>query len=527
MNLITQAIENIYKYGNSILYFGKYNSRVIFETGDNNKLKIRIENEYNDEDLCQESELTPEEGLSYIVYLVYYSIFESKRKKDMVYISYDPDYKESCNGNSLNAINELYQQLLPMLSTDSRYIELLAKECNDTHMIYDCMVNSAKYVDSNGYNMVNVKDIMKSIIEKFLVFNDSLQKAIMLWENIGESNSKEEFYVALNEWQEFINKLYIQGLDDSTKIDLNSLNISYEFLTNKNYLANPAIGCDKEIEKLEIALLTPSKQAILVGPPGVGKTAVVEGLAYLISRNQVPKALQNKKILKVNTSSIVKGCNLVGMFEDKVEKLMQYLMENPDTILFIDEMHTAIGAGLGSIGNLDLANIMKPYIDRGQIKIIGATTDEEYEEYIKSDNAFNRRFQKIKVSEPEEKVLCEIINGTIDKLKKITNIDWNFEDEISEIIIKHIATSTQSINRVYNDKRYNPDLSLTILETAFAIAMLTNQQCVSVECIAESIRNNENLYESTRTRDAEDLLKKCQASRPVKSKIIEFPTFKA
>lgn len=150
---------------------------------------------------------------------------------------------------------------------------------------------------------------------------------------------------------------------------MNNLGINYEFLTNKDYIRNPAIGRENEIENLEIALLMPSKSAILVGETGVGKTAIVEGLAYKIMNGQVSNKLKNKKILKVNTSSIIQGCTFVGALEAKAEKLVQYLIKNPDTILFIAEFHTIIGAGKGNHNTLDLANILKPYLDRGQIKI--------------------------------------------------------------------------------------------------------------------------------------------------------------
>lgn len=329
-----------------------------------------------------------------------------------------------------------------------------------------------------------------------------------------------------------MNQLYINQFHVSSRVDLNDIDLDYEFLSNRNYLSNPAVDCEEEIEELEIALLTPSKSAILVGPPGVGKTAVVEGLSYKISTDQVPPALQNKRILKINVSSVVRGCNLVGMFEAKVEKLMRYLVENPNTILFMDEIHTAIGAGRGSNGNLDLANIMKPYIDRGQIKVIGATTEEEYEEYIKSDKAFNRRFQKISISEPQKSSVCQIIEETIIKLEKTTGVKWDFDIDTSKMIIHHIAECTDEKHRVYNDKRYNPDISLIILENSFARALLREFDSISIENISDAIRKSQFLYESVRMTSADKLLSKYQSINSsnltgrTKCKIIQLPITK-
>lgn len=520
MNLMTQAAENIYKYGNTTLYIKKYNARITFVAEEDGKLSIKVDNNYNDELMCDSFELDVKEGLPHIAYLLFYSYADSARKNDLAYLTTEKEDKSQ--EVTIVAVNELYKQLIPMLSVDRDYIEVLAKSCNTLQTLYATIANSAKYIDNNDDDL-SIKHIMKLLTEKYNNFEKILYKASSLWVMLGNQDS-EDSNITYNKWNELLNQLYIEELSEPTKIDLNSIDISYEFLTSKHFLSNPAVGCDEELENLEIAILTPSKSAVLVGPPGVGKTAIVEGLSYLIRTKQAPHALQGKKILKINTSSIVKGCSLVGMFEEKVEKIMQYLIENPDVILFVDELHTAIGAGVGSKGNLDLANLMKPYIDRDQIKVIGATTDEEYEEYIKSDKAFNRRFKKVNIKEPQKSKVCEIIKETIKKLEKTTNINWNFETGVSEIVINHIAEITKEKNRVYNDKRFNPDISLTILETSFAIALLNENQNISVENIADAIRKSEFLYEGVRTKAADELLSECHIPRHAKCKILNFPT---
>ena len=299
------------------------------------------------------------------------------------------------------------------------------------------------------------------------------------------------------------------------------------FLSDKEYQTNPAIGRDKEIKNLMLSLLIPEKSAILVGEAGVGKTTIVEGLAYLIKNKQVPKSLENKRIIKMNTSAILQGCMYVGMFEQRVEAVIQELIKQPNVILFIDEIHNVIGAGSSSNKDMDLANILKPYLDRGQIKMIGATTTEEYEEYIMSDSAFKRRFERVNILEPEELIVGEILNGSIPKIEQATNVEFDFVPEDRSLIIEHIVNTTHQKNRLYNDKVNNPDLSLTILKKAFAYAALYDCKNVQVEHIAESIRTCERITESVRNRQASTLLAIFEKARPVSlkpvCKIIEFP----
>lgn len=529
MNLMTEVIENIYKYGNAIVEYqnNKFESKIVFYVGKNDKLNIKLEQYYRMDGMKLEAasfdNLSAKEGFRYIVLLVYYTLVDGKREEDNVIISYDAENYNSKYTET--AINELYQQLLPMLSTKGEYIKNLAK----SRSIYESMFNQNNFVDDNSENK-NVKHIITSLESNYSKFNQTLVNAYTLWKNV--VNSSDD--TSLDKWDAFLNQLDKPKTIDSKNKELKSsdkdldvINICYEFLTSKNYITDPAVDSEETIENLEIALLTNSKSAILVGPPGVGKTAITEGLAYRISKGQVPAALKNKRILKIDVPSIVSGCSLVGMFEAKVEKIMNYLMDNPDTILFLDEIHTAIGAGTGSHSKIDLANIIKPYIDRGDIKIIGATTEEEYEEYIKNDKAFNRRFKKVNVIEPKNETVYKIVNETIKRLEKVTNVKWNFDNEKSIRIVKYIVDCTDEKNRIWNDKRYNPDISITILETAFAIAELRDDDSVCVEYVSEAIRRSEFLYENVRNSLASSLVNKFNnnAEKPTgKSKILVFPS---
>jgi len=157
---------------------------------------------------------------------------------------------------------------------------------------------------------------------------------------------------------------------------------------------------------------------ILVGEPGVGKTAIVEGLAIRVADGKDPQVLAGKRIFQVNISSLLAGCVYRGQFEQKLEKLMEEARLNPGIILFFDELHTMIGAGRAEGAKLDAANILKPALSRGDIRIIGATTFTEYNQYIESDEAFSRRFEKILVPEPGREETIEILRGLRANLEK-------------------------------------------------------------------------------------------------------------
>lgn len=183
--------------------------------------------------------------------------------------------------------------------------------------------------------------------------------------------------------------------------------------TNKEYVTNPAIGREKEIRDLILILLTPDKSAILTGKPGIGKTAIVEGLAYRIQNNDVPDALKGYEIVKIDTQSLIGTIPETG--DTRVQALINEIKTKDKFILFIDEIHTLINTDNSSA--LDFANMFKTGLGRGDIKLVGATTTEEYERYILRDKAFVRRFQKIEIAEPTEEQTVEILMGTLPKIE--------------------------------------------------------------------------------------------------------------
>ena len=192
-------------------------------------------------------------------------------------------------------------------------------------------------------------------------------------------------------------------------------------LTKAQYITNPAVAREEEIKNLILVLLTPEKSAILVGKPGIGKTAIVEGLAFRIQMNDVPNALKGYKIFRINTAALIGTAES----EQRVVKLIEEIKQLDKVILFIDEIHTLIGND--ATGALDLANMFKEGLSRGSIKMIGATTTYEYEKYIMRDKAFVRRFEKIDIEEPTPEMCVEIMMKTLPKIEKQTGVSLHIQ----------------------------------------------------------------------------------------------------
>ncbi len=219
---------------------------------------------------------------------------------------------------------------------------------------------------------------------------------------------------------------------------------------------DPIIGRAKEIQRLiQILSRRTKNNPCLVGDPGVGKTAIVEGLAQRIIDGDVPSLLHDRRVVALDLSGMVAGTKYRGEFEERIKKVMQELKANPNVILFIDEMHTIIGAG-GAEGALDASNILKPALSRGEMQVIGATTLDEYRKYIEKDAALERRFQPVMVDEPTEDEAIEILKGIRDKYEAHHNV---------KITDKAIEASVKLSSRYISD-RFLPDKAIDVLDEA-------------------------------------------------------------
>ena len=232
----------------------------------------------------------------------------------------------------------------------------------------------------------------------------------------------------------------------------------------KNGELDPVIGREKEIERIIQILSRRSKNnPVLVGEPGVGKTAIVEGLALRIVEGSVPQGLLNKKILVLDLGSLIAGTKYRGDFEERIQKIIKEITEKKDIIIFIDEIHNLRGAGR-SEGTMDAGNMLKPALSRGQIQIIGATTQEEYVKYFEKDSALERRFQKISVEEPTDEETIDILKGVIQKYEEYHNV--KYAEGVVEQIVK--------FSKRYITERFLPDKAFDLLDEAGA--MKKNQE---------------------------------------------------
>lgn len=265
-----------------------------------------------------------------------------------------------------------------------------------------------------------------------------------------------------------------------------------EDLTKKEYLTNPAIARDEEIKKLIVVLLTPDKSGLLIGNAGIGKTAIVEGLAYLIQRNEVPDAIKGYKVIKINSTSLLGKIEQNGREEMIVSLLVDELKAMDKTILFIDEIHTLIGGA--NEGPMDLANILKPALDRGDIKVVGATTTQEYSTYVIRDRAFLRRFDRIDIEEPDQQTTVTILYESLPRLEKKTGIKFKYNSYVTKLLIEAIVNATSEYKRVYGLSAMYPDVAFSVLSQAFSMALYENKKEVDIMDVYMAIRNSKRIY---------------------------------
>jgi ATP-dependent Clp protease ATP-binding subunit ClpC len=267
---------------------------------------------------------------------------------------------------------------------------------------------------------------------------------------------------------------------------------------------DPIVGREKEIERVAQVLSRRKKNnPVLIGEPGVGKTAIAEGLAMRITQRKVSRVLYDKRIVTLDLAALVAGTKYRGQFEERMKAVMNELEKSPDVILFIDELHTIVGAG-GASGSLDASNMFKPALARGEIQCIGATTLDEYRQYIEKDGALDRRFQKIIVdpSTPEE---------TIEILR---NIKQHYEDHHNVLYSDEAINLAVGLSDRYITDRFLPDKAIDVMDEAGARVHLANirvpQNIVDLEERIEEIREEKNrvvksqrFEEAARLRDKE------------------------
>ena len=295
-------------------------------------------------------------------------------------------------------------------------------------------------IDAREMNdgIVGISNLFYSILEE----GEGVAIRIMLGMNV----DMDKIY-------SFFSKKIIKKNNSKKKLLLDELGTDLNKLAKDGNI-DPVIGREKEINRvLEILCRRTKNNPILIGDAGVGKTAVVEELARRIVNNDVPDILKNKRIISLDMASSVAGTKYRGEFEDRMKKILNELEDNEEIMLFIDEIHTIMGAG-GAEGAIDASNIFKPALARGKMRCIGATTKDEYKKYIESDGALDRRFQKVEINEPD----IITVKNILMKLKKI--YEKHHDVTISEKMIDKIIF----LSNKYIKNRSEPDKSIDILD---------------------------------------------------------------
>ena len=308
-------------------------------------------------------------------------------------------------------------------------------------------------IDSKEFNSgeVSINNLFASLLEE----GEGVALRILLSMNVDLDELYSEFNYNLTTKKKKKNKkLIIEEMGEN--------------LVEKASCLDPVIGREKEVKRLiEILSRRTKNNPILIGNAGVGKTAIVEELSRMIANNTVPINLRNKKIISLDMASTVAGTKYRGEFEERLKKIIKEVEDNDDIILFIDEIHTLVGAG-GAEGAIDASNIFKPALARNKLRCIGATTIDEYKKYIEQDSALERRFQKIIINEPNKNEVKNILNNIKPIYEKYHNV----------IISNEIIDMIVDLTSKYIFGRFEPDRSIDILDEV---------------CAKVSLKENKNL----------------------------------
>ncbi len=334
---------------------------------------------------------------------------------------------------------EYKKKLIDVVGIGNAYNSLFLYTPLLKRVLENCIDDSRK----NNYSIA-LDDIFCSIIEE----GDGVGLRILFGMNV----DIDSIYADLSKnKKKIINK---KSVLNELGVDLN--------IKAKNNLIDPVVGRDSEIDRLiEILCRRTKNNPILIGDAGVGKTAIVEGLASRIVNGNVPDVLKSKRIISLDMASSVAGTKYRGEFEDRMKNILSELENDSDIILFIDEIHTIMGAG-GAEGAIDASNIFKPALARGNMRCIGATTTDEYRRYIESDSALDRRFQKLEIKEPNK----DIVKDILMRLKPV------YEKHHNVILSEKVIDKIIMFSNRYIKDRNEPDKSIDILDEVCSRASL-------------------------------------------------------
>jgi len=335
-----------------------------------------------------------------------------------------------------------------VLKIDGKIKKDESKEPELTPRAKRVLENSMKESKRLGYNYIGTEHILLSLMKE----TDSIGVRILIDANVDPEKLFTDILKIVSK-ESPVSNIYNSVGASTPTLDMYSEDLNALARDGK---IDRIIGREDELNRIiQILSRRTKNNPLIVGEAGVGKTAIVEGLAYLIKQGEVPQELKDKRILMLDISSMIAGAKYRGDFEERFKKCILETKKAGNIILFIDEMRTIIGAGSAE-GALDAANILKPHLSRGGVKIIGATTKEEYAKYIEKDSALDRRFQRVDIPEPNEKEATAIIKGIKGKYEKYHNVKIT-DDAINKAVI---------LSKRYIPDRNLPDKAIDIIDEA-------------------------------------------------------------
>jgi len=398
----------------------------------------------------------------------------------------------------VESLNRYLDTHIPILNKEADPVETIAL----SQAINEMMI----HVNSSGKKKATIGDMLAAI----MLQEDSYAKLLLEAEDIERLDILE--YISHGNMEDGIEIKFEEEPKEqkSSTPYLDAYTIELTALAKEGKI-DEVIGRSDEIDRvMQILCRRKKNNPLLVGEPGVGKTAIAEGLALKIAKGEVPKALENASIYALDMGSLVAGTKYRGDFEKRIKGVIEELKANPNAILFIDEIHTLVGAGSTSGGSLDASNLLKPALARGELKCIGATTHAEYRNFFDKDKALSRRFGKVEISEPSKEDTFKILKGLQSKYEEFHNI--KFSDEALQSAI--------DLSVKYIHDRFLPDKAIDIIDDAGAHFMLRSKsgQEVSQKDIANIVSKSLRLPPDT--IESDDSIKLKNLKDTLKSKII-------
>ena len=394
--------------------------------------------------------------------------------------------------------------------------------------IKEDFINSIKLPMCFGIEFIDTKNELNENIIKELLFSDTKPSRIPIGLRNLTNNTLttiwlDKYYAFTPENQQIIDSImkddndnnYKEGykMNEDVKLYTPALDKYGIDLTNVEYFKDPSVGREKDIRRIEQILCYPEKDKsiIITGIAGSGKTALAKGLAYRIQQGNVPKALKNLRIISIDSATLVAGTKYVGTLEEKMKTILEEASQSKNIIIFMDEIHQALGAGVSEGDSNSVAEILKPYLDYGLVRVIGATTTDEYNEFVSRDDAFKTRFKRINIDEPDNHIVYQILDDLIESYNRLNEKDntlcprLNLNTEERDMVIKWLIDSTKAKFRSYNDRASNPRLVLDIIKEAYAIAAINDKDEVTMSDLKEALLLEERLYLSSRQSQVKKL----------------------